>query len=81
MIILNYLQNGGSTNTYGSTASIISSSLPISGDLAQKNLYGSPIPRNLYRLLAVVVHSGEANSGHFITYRRGVMRNSHRYIS
>lgn len=60
---------------------MMSSSVPIAGgDVGQRNVYGSsPIPRNLYRLLAVVVHSGDANSGHFITYRRGVMRNSHRY--
>lgn len=39
---------------------------------------GAMFPKNLYRLLAVVVHSGEANSGHFVTYRRGALRNSHR---
>lgn len=27
--------------------------------------------RNVYQLAAVVVHSGDAHSGHFITYRRG----------
>lgn len=37
-------------------------------------------PRNLYRLLAVVVHSGVAQSGHFVTYRRGALRNSHKYF-
>lgn len=40
--------------------------------------FGTMFPRNLYRLLAVVVHSGEANSGHFVTYRRGALRNGHR---
>lgn len=40
--------------------------------------FGAMFPRNLYRLLAVVVHSGEANSGHFVTYRRGALRNSHK---
>lgn len=40
--------------------------------------FGTMFPRNLYRLLAVVVHSGEANSGHFVTYRRGALRNAHR---
>lgn len=39
----------------------------------------SMFPRNLYRLLAVVVHGGDAaNSGHFITYRRGSLRNYHK---
>lgn len=41
--------------------------------------FGGMFPRNLYRLLAVVVHTGEANGGHFITYRRGALRNSHRW--
>lgn len=27
--------------------------------------------RNIYQLAAVVVHTGDAHSGHFITYRRG----------
>lgn len=27
--------------------------------------------RNVYQLAAVVVHSGDAHSGHFVTYRRG----------
>lgn len=40
--------------------------------------FGAMFPRNLYRLLAVVVHSGEANSGHYVTYRRGALRNSHK---
>lgn len=42
--------------------------------------FGGMFPRNLYRLLAVVVHTGEANGGHFITYRRGALRNSHRSV-
>lgn len=41
--------------------------------------FGAMFPKNLYRLLAVIVHSGEANSGHFITYRRGALRNSHKW--
>ncbi len=36
-------------------------------------------PRNLYRLLAILVHSGNANTGHFVTYRRGSLRNSHKW--
>lgn len=40
--------------------------------------FGAMFPKNLYRLLAVIVHSGEANSGHFVTYRRGALRNSHK---
>lgn len=27
--------------------------------------------RNVYQLAAVIVHSGDAYSGHFVTYRRG----------
>ncbi|KXJ82344.1 ubiquitin carboxyl-terminal hydrolase 30 homolog [Aedes albopictus] len=41
--------------------------------------FGAMFPKNLYRLLAVIVHSGEANSGHFVTYRRGALRNSHKW--
>lgn len=45
-------------------------------------LFCSMFPRNLYRLLAVVVHGGDAaNSGHFITYRRGSLRNYHKYAT
>ena len=40
--------------------------------------FGAMFPKNLYRLLAVIVHSGEANSGHFVTYRRGALRNAHK---
>ena len=28
------------------------------------------LPGNMYRLVAVVVHLGDINSGHFVTYRR-----------
>ncbi|XP_053678172.1 ubiquitin carboxyl-terminal hydrolase 30 homolog [Anopheles nili] len=41
--------------------------------------FGAMFPRNLYRLLAVIVHSGEANAGHFVTYRRGALRNSYKW--
>ncbi|XP_055548514.1 ubiquitin carboxyl-terminal hydrolase 30 homolog [Wyeomyia smithii] len=41
--------------------------------------FSAMFPKNLYRLLAVIVHSGEANSGHFVTYRRGALRNSHKW--
>lgn len=27
--------------------------------------------RHIYQLMAVVVHTGDAHSGHFITYRKG----------
>lgn len=60
---------------WGSTFSLLASSMPSNGD---SYTFGSVFPRNLYRLLAVIVHSGEANSGHFVTYRRGALRNSHR---
>jgi ubiquitin carboxyl-terminal hydrolase 30 len=70
---------------WGSTLSLYSSSLPTAGGLGDGGFnlgsygIGGMFPRNLYRLLAVIVHSGEANSGHFITYRRGALRNSHRW--
>lgn len=67
---------------WGSQISLLSSSMPMNGrDSFSSYTFGSMFPRNLYRLLAVVVHSGEANSGHFVTYRRGALRNSHRLIS
>lgn len=63
---------------WGSTLSLYSSSLPSTyGDGHPYNPFN--IPRNLYRLLAVIVHSGEANTGHFITFRRGALRNSHKW--
>lgn len=42
--------------------------------------FGGMFPRNLYRLLAVVVHSGQQNTGHYVTYRRGALRNAHRWF-
>uniref|UniRef100_A0A1B0FNL2 ubiquitinyl hydrolase 1 n=1 Tax=Glossina morsitans morsitans TaxID=37546 RepID=A0A1B0FNL2_GLOMM len=67
----------------GSAMSMFSSSLPMNnfGELygSVSNKFGPMFPRSLYRLLAVVVHSGEANSGHFVTYRRGALHNSHRW--
>ena len=61
---------------------LFSSSLPMNsiggGGEPYSSGFGTMFPRNLYRLLAVVVHSGEANSGHFVTYRRGALRNAHR---
>ncbi|KAG4073136.1 hypothetical protein HA402_002525 [Bradysia odoriphaga] len=65
---------------WGSTVSLLSSSLPMNGrDSFSSYTFGAMFPRNLYRLLAVVVHTGEANRGHFVTYRRGALRNSHRW--
>ncbi|KAK5641063.1 hypothetical protein RI129_009610 [Pyrocoelia pectoralis] len=37
--------------------------------------------RNVYQLAAVVVHSGNAHSGHFITYRRGHQNTKWYYTS
>ncbi|XP_030754344.1 ubiquitin carboxyl-terminal hydrolase 30 homolog [Sitophilus oryzae] len=37
--------------------------------------------RNVYQLAAVVVHTGDAYSGHFITYRRGHFNNRWFYTS
>lgn len=62
---------------WGSTMSLYSSSLPMNNGAGGEG-FGAMFPKNLYRLLAVVVHSGEANSGHFVTYRRGSLRNAHR---
>lgn len=83
------LSSNAGTPLYGSTLSLYSSSLPnhdggasFGGSMMGGNfgLGSMMFPRNLYRLLAVVVHSGEANTGHFITYRRGALRNSHRWF-
>lgn len=71
---------------WGSTVSLLSSNLQLNtaglGECGSFSSYtfGGMFPRNLYRLLAVVVHSGEANSGHFVTYRRGALRNAHRFV-
>lgn len=70
---------------WGSTMSLYSASLANATPTNENIQFGSPFsfggmfPRNLYRLLAVVVHGGDgANSGHFITYRRGSLRNYHK---
>lgn len=63
---------------WGSTMSLFSTSLPMNNGVGGGEGFGTMFPKNLYRLLAVVVHSGEANSGHFVTYRRGSLRNAHR---
>lgn len=71
--------NSQASTPWGSTLSLFSSSLPNNGEAFGPYTFGAMFPKNLYRLLAVVVHSGEANSGHFVTYRRGALRNSHRW--
>lgn len=46
----------------------LSSSMPTSwgaGSLSEPDF------RHIYQLMAVVVHAGDAHSGHFITYRKG----------
>lgn len=68
---------------WGSTMSLLSNSgfgslTSQSGD--QPGPFGGMFPRNLYRLLAVVVHSGVQNTGHYVTYRRGALRNAHRWF-
>uniref|UniRef100_U5ETS9 ubiquitinyl hydrolase 1 n=1 Tax=Corethrella appendiculata TaxID=1370023 RepID=U5ETS9_9DIPT len=69
--------------TYGGIGAGIGGETPTNTPSGSYNFgsytFGSMFPRNLYRLLAVIVHSGEANSGHFITYRRGALRNSHKW--
>ncbi|KAM8720987.1 hypothetical protein ACLKA7_006945 [Drosophila subpalustris] len=74
--------NSQAGTPWGSTMSLYSSSLPMNGSGAGAGGegFGTMFPKNLYRLLAVVVHSGEANSGHFVTYRRGSLRNAHRWF-
>ncbi|KAH8289833.1 hypothetical protein KR054_011574 [Drosophila jambulina] len=72
--------NSQAGTPWGSTMSLFSSSLPMNNGLGGGEGFGTMFPKNLYRLLAVVVHSGEANSGHFVTYRRGSLRNAHRWF-
>lgn len=48
----------------------LSNSMPTSWNAGSLSNMGGDW-RNVYQLLAVVVHSGDAHSGHFITYRRG----------
>lgn len=72
---------------WGSTMSLYTASLANATPTNEQYTFGSPFqtfggmfPRNLYRLLAVVVHGGnESNTGHFVTYRRGSMRNYHKW--
>lgn len=52
-----------SSTPWGSTVSLLSSSLQLNtlggaGDSYSSYTFGGMFPRNLYRLLAVVVHSG-----------------------
>ncbi|KAH8266844.1 ubiquitin carboxyl-terminal hydrolase 30 homolog [Drosophila bipectinata] len=74
--------NSQAGTPWGSTMSLYSSSLPMNNGVGVGGGegFGTMFPKNLYRLLAVVVHSGEANSGHFVTYRRGSLRNAHRWF-
>ncbi|XP_014093491.1 ubiquitin carboxyl-terminal hydrolase 30 homolog [Bactrocera oleae] len=77
--------NSQAGTPWGSTMSLFSSSLPMnslggSANDSYGTAFGTMFPKNLYRLLAVVVHSGEASSGHFVTYRRGALRNAHRWF-
>jgi ubiquitin carboxyl-terminal hydrolase 30 len=71
---------------WGSTMSLYSASLANMTPTNENIQFGSPFatfgtfPRNLYRLLAVIVHGGDrASGGHFITYRRGSLRNYHKW--
>lgn len=70
--------NSQASTPWGSTFSLLSSSMPSNSEPYSFGFGG--FPRNLYRLLAVVVHSGEASSGHFVTFRRGALRNSHKWF-
>lgn len=60
-------------STYMSTSeggSPLSSSMPMSWGPGSLSEMANEF-RNVYQLAAVVVHTGDAHSGHFITYRRG----------
>ncbi|XP_067642016.1 ubiquitin carboxyl-terminal hydrolase 30 homolog [Eurosta solidaginis] len=77
--------NSQAGTPWGSTMSLFSSSLPMNSlggsvNDSYMSAFGTMFPKNLYRLLSVVVHSGEASSGHFVTYRRGALRNAHRWF-
>ncbi|KAG5682981.1 hypothetical protein PVAND_012295 [Polypedilum vanderplanki] len=74
------------TTPWGSMMSLYSASVANMTPTNENIQFGSPFstfgafPRNLYRLLAVIVHAGEgSNHGHFITYRRGSLRNYHKW--
>uniref|UniRef100_A0A182PT59 ubiquitinyl hydrolase 1 n=1 Tax=Anopheles epiroticus TaxID=199890 RepID=A0A182PT59_9DIPT len=73
---LQQLQQHGEPDAVGggSVGSDASGSMPFGS-----YTFGAMFPRNLYRLLAVIVHSGDANAGHFVTYRRGALRNSYKW--
>jgi ubiquitin carboxyl-terminal hydrolase 30 len=60
-------------SVYTSTSeggSPLSSSMPMSWGVGNLSEMANEF-RNVYQLAAVVVHTGDAHSGHFITYRRG----------
>jgi ubiquitin carboxyl-terminal hydrolase 30 len=78
--------SGNQATPWGSMMSLYSASVANMTPTNENVQFGSPFsafgafPRNLYRLLAVIVHGGEgANNGHFITYRRGSLRNYHKW--
>lgn len=69
-----HYQKKNATNIYTSTSeggSPLSSSMPHcwnAGSLSDKGQEW----RHVYQLAAVLVHTGDAHSGHFVTYRRGI---------
>ncbi|XP_066139842.1 ubiquitin carboxyl-terminal hydrolase 30 homolog [Euwallacea fornicatus] len=69
--------------TYMSTSeggSPLSSSTPLCWSGATLSEMSNEL-RNVYQLAAVVVHTGDAHSGHFVTYRRGHQNNRWFYTS
>ncbi|KAL1494564.1 hypothetical protein ABEB36_010142 [Hypothenemus hampei] len=69
--------------TFTSTSeggSPLSSSTPLFGTGTSLSEMTNEL-RNVYQLTAVVVHTGDAHSGHFITYRRGHQNNRWFYTS
>lgn len=48
----------------------LSTSMPTSWNAGSLNDMGHDW-RNVYQLASVIVHTGDAYSGHFVTYRRG----------
>lgn len=70
-------------SVYQSTSeggSPLSSSIPMSWGMSSLSDFSNEF-RNVYQLAAVVVHTGDAHSGHFVTYRRGYQNSKWYYTS
>ncbi|XP_060521941.1 ubiquitin carboxyl-terminal hydrolase 30 homolog [Cylas formicarius] len=71
---------GSSYTSTSEGGSPLSSSTPLCWAGSSLNDMGGEF-RNVYQLAAVVVHTGDAHSGHFVTYRRGHQNNRWYYTS